>query len=195
MLKSNSSIGLGHLKSQPLKSSSKQERNINNRQVTTKYLKNKGMHWNYQNGSMLHTARYNSYDGPKEVIEKTQQPNINTNRMKPGNIYVRQENMKQQHIQQKKGRDSIKSCFLIPFSLCVCVRGGGGLSFAFAQSFNHIPPSLITTSTCPDMIKWSCPGYHTSRGHDHPRTKPLSLQDNWKRFRREEGEDSSLVPI
>jgi len=132
MLKSNSSIGLGHLKSQPLKSSSKQERNINNRQVTTKYLKNKGMHRNYQNGSMLHTSRYNSYDGPKEVIEKTQQPNINTNRMKPGNIYVRQENMKQQHIQQKKGRDSIKSCFLIPFSLCVrvCVweRGGGSAS-------------------------------------------------------------------
>jgi hypothetical protein len=53
--------------------SSKQGRNIN-RQATTKYLKNKEMHRNYQNGSMLHPARYNSYDGPKEVIEKTQCP-------------------------------------------------------------------------------------------------------------------------
>jgi len=131
MLKSNSSIGLGHLKSQPLKSSSKQERNINNRQVTTKYLKNKGMHRNYQNGSMLHTSRYNSYDGPKEVIEKTQQPNINTNRMKPGNIYVRQKTWSN-NIFNKKREESIKSCFLIPFSLCVrvCVweRGGGSAS-------------------------------------------------------------------
>ena len=63
-------MGLGHLTSQPMKNSSKQGRNIN-RQVTTKYLKNKEMHRNYHNGSMLHHARYNSYDGPKEVIEKT----------------------------------------------------------------------------------------------------------------------------
>ena len=45
-------MGLEHLTSQPLKNSSKQERKIN-RQATTKYLKNKGMRTNYQNGSML----------------------------------------------------------------------------------------------------------------------------------------------
>ena len=36
-------MGPGHLTSQPLKNSSKQERNIQ-RQATTKYMKNKGMH-------------------------------------------------------------------------------------------------------------------------------------------------------
>jgi hypothetical protein len=48
-------MGLGHLTSQPLKNSSKQESKIN-RRATTKYLKNEGMHRNYQNGSILHPA-------------------------------------------------------------------------------------------------------------------------------------------
>jgi len=84
------------------------------------------------------------------------------------------------------------SLFLFFLFLWVCLGGWGAQLrlCSFIQPYPHhlwSPDQLVLINEPALVItheEW----------HDHPRTKPLPLEHNWKGFREKE-EDSSLVPI